>query len=90
MTTHFPTLGNELSFNELAAIAAGKEGEMFAGEYQNSGKKVGSMTISELMDFYKTQKLSYCISYGRDGYSVTSWDSTQLFPNKNTFFIPRI
>lgn len=88
MTTNFSSFGNELSLNELAAIATGKEGELFAGEYQSSGKQVGSMTISEVMDFYDSQKLNYCVSFGANGSTVTLKNSDWLFPTHTTYFIP--
>lgn len=62
MTKNFSSFGNELSLGELATIAAGKDGELFAGEYENSGKQVGKMTRTELLKFYKTLDIGYCIS----------------------------
>ena len=64
MTKNFFSLGNELSLDELATIAAGKDGELFAGEYENSGKQVGNMTGMELREFYKKLGIGYCISGG--------------------------
>ncbi|WP_194715724.1 hypothetical protein [Noviherbaspirillum soli] len=89
MIENFSSHNCQLSLVELSDVSGGREGDIFAGEYTNSGNQVGSMTINELRDFFKTHKLSYCISYVRDGYNVTSWDSNQLFPSKNTFFLPR-
>jgi len=62
MTKNVSSFGNELSLVELATIAAGKEGELFAGEYENSGKQVGKMTERELLKFYKQLGIGYCIS----------------------------
>lgn len=62
MTKNFSSFGNELSVGELATITAGKDGELFAGEYENSGKQVGKMTRTELLKFYKELGIGYCIS----------------------------
>ena len=62
MTKNAYSLCNELSLSELDTIAAGKEGELFAGEYENSGKQVGKMTERELLKFYKQLGIGYCIS----------------------------
>jgi hypothetical protein len=88
MNEHFSSHDCQLSLVELLDITAGKGGEVFAGEYTNSGKQVGSMTIDELGEFYNTQKLSFCISYGRDGYTVTL-RRNDLFSSESTSFIPR-
>ena len=61
MTKNFSSFGNELSLAELATIAAGKDGELFAGEYENSGKQVGKITRTELLKFYKQLGIGYCI-----------------------------
>lgn len=62
MSKKFSSFGNELSLGELATIAVGKDGELFAGEYENSGKQVGTMTGTELRNFYKNLGIDYCIS----------------------------
>ena len=62
MTKKFFSFGNELSLGELATIAAGKDGELFAGEYENSGKQVGKMTRTELLKFYDKLEIGYRIS----------------------------
>jgi hypothetical protein len=62
MTTNFSSFGNQLSLGVLATIAAGNDGELFAGEYENSGKQVGKMTERELLKFYKELGIGYCIS----------------------------
>jgi hypothetical protein len=88
MNEHFSSHDCQLSLVELSDIAAGKDGEIFAGEYTNSGKQVGSMTINELREFYHTQKLSFCISYGREGCTATLLGD-DLFSSESTYFIPR-
>lgn len=61
MTKNFSSFGNEISLSELATIAAGKDGELFAGEYENSGNQVGKMTKRELLKFYKELGIGYSI-----------------------------
>jgi hypothetical protein len=61
MTKNLSTSGNELSLSEMATIAAGKDGEQFAGEYENSGNQVGKMTKRELLKFYKELGIGYFI-----------------------------
>ncbi|MFL6718170.1 MAG: hypothetical protein ACJ8G3_17615 [Burkholderiaceae bacterium] len=89
MTKNAYSLCNELSLSELDTITAGKDGEMFAGEYGNSGKQVGTMTLNELRDFYKSTGLSYHITFGRTVDTITVWNSNELFSRDSTYFIPR-
>jgi hypothetical protein len=77
MNENFSSHNCQLSLADLSAVAAGGDGEIFAGEYPNSGKQVGAMTRKELLNLYKSLGIGYSICDD----DANLWFVGALFPN---------